>query len=100
MILRKTWEDECAVLGWDQSLPKEITKEITELFKDLFNLEKLSFPRSLWPPGKVLGNPELIVFSDGSVITFESVIYIRWRLTQEEWWTQLVCSKGKLGPKN
>ena len=80
MVLGQTWEGNCKVLGWDEPLPKEVTKEITELFIDLYKLESVEFPHSLWPMCVVQGNPELVVFSDGSIAAFGAVIYIRWRM--------------------
>ena len=66
----------------------------------LFNLEKIEFRRSLWPSEQVVGNPELVVFSDGSVTAFGAVAYIRWKLESGKWWSTLITSKSKVAPKN
>ena len=100
ILLRKTWEGECAELRWDDSLPGSLRNELLDFFVSLFDLEKISFPRSLWPAQNVIGNPELIVFSDGSVQAFGSVVYIRWKINPNEWWPRLIMSKSKIAPKN
>ena len=71
-----------------------------QYFLMLFDLETIAFQRSLWPREQVVGNPELVVFSDGSVTGFGSVAYIRWKLVTGKWWSSLVTSKSKIAPKN
>ena len=100
LLLRKTWEGECAQLKWDDPLPETLTKQMIDYFVELFDLETLEFSRSIWPDQPVVGKPELICFSDGSMLAFGAVLYIRWRLESGEWWTSLVTSKSKIAPKN
>jgi len=100
ILLRRTWEGECAKLTWDESLPEDLVQEIVAFFIELFKLQEIVFPRSLWPKEEVMGNPELIVFSDGSVMAFGTVAYIRWQLKSREWWSALVMSKSKIAPKS
>ena len=70
ILLRKTWEGDLARLKWDDPLPKELVHEMVEFFLQLYDVEDLEFQRSLWPKENVVGKPELIVFSDGSVLSF------------------------------
>ena len=101
ILLRKTWEDNCAKLGWDEPLPAGLVEEIVKFFIELFDLESISFPRSLWPKQEeVVGHPELVVFSDGSITAFGSVAYIRWKLSTGKWWSTIVISKSKIAPKS
>ena len=100
LILRKTWESECKDLKWDDDLPEVLVKEIVDYFIELFDLETLEFPRSIWPAEAVIGKPELICFSDGSTSAFGTVVYVRWLLETGGWWTALVASKSKIAPKN
>ena len=59
ILLRRTWEDECERLGWDDPLPELLVKDIIAFFVELFELEKISFPRSLWPrDAEVEGQPD------------------------------------------
>ena len=57
-----------------------MTEEIIQFFISLFKLEDVEFLQSLWPRDKTVGDPELVVFSDGSVKAFGAVVYIRWKL--------------------
>ena len=100
LILRKTWEGDCQKLKWDDPLPEVLVKEIIDYFIELFELEALVFPRSLWPKEETVGDPDLVCFSDGSISAFGTVIYIRWRLVSSKWWTSLVTAKSKIAPKN
>ena len=67
-------------------LPEDIRKEIIVFFLDLYELETLEFPRSLWPEAEVEGDPWLVIFSDGSIKGFGAVVYIRWKLAEGGWW--------------
>ena len=49
---------------------------------------------------EVVGDPDLVIFSDGSVNAFGSVSYIRWELKQGGWWTNIILSKSKIAPKS
>ena len=100
VLLRKTWEGDLGKLKWDDPLPKQLVQEILEFFVQLYDLENLEFERSLWPKEKVVGKPELIVFSDGSILAFGTVAYIRWKLDTGSWWTNLIMAKSKIAPKN
>ena len=100
ILLRRTWEGECKDLQWDDPLPAGLRDEMVQFFVELFELENIEFSRSLWPREEVVGDPELIVFSDGSVLAYGAAAYIRWRLESGEWWPMLVMSKSKIAPKN
>ena len=95
-ILRKTGEDGCEKLGWDEPLPSYLVKEMIEFFIDLFELEKIEFPRSIVPSEDVVGKPDLVIFSDGSTCAFGSVAYIRWQLKSGGWWSNINLSKSKI----
>ena len=66
LLLRKTWEGSCAALSWDDPLPKNLVDEIVAYFLELFDLDELEFPRSIWPREEIVGKPDLVCFSDGS----------------------------------
>ena len=72
-------------------------EEIIQFFISLFELEDIVFPRSLWPRNETVGDPELVIFSDGSVKAFGAVVYIRWKLETGSWWSALVMSKSRIG---
>ena len=47
-----------------------------------------------------MGKPDLIIFSDGSVLAFGSVAYVRRKLSDETWWSRIILSKSKIAPKS
>ena len=100
ILLRRTWEGSCADIKWDDPLPDDLVKEMIAFLVELFDLEDLDFSRSLWPCEEVIGKPDLVMFSDGSVLAFGAVAYIRWKLKSGGWWTSLIMSKSKIAPKN
>ena len=85
ILLRHTWEGDCSELKWDDPLPGSLVKQMVEFFIELHDLEQQEFPRSLWPNEEVVGNPDLVVFSDGSLLAFGTTAYIRWKLKSGDW---------------
>ena len=73
---------------------------MVQFFIELYELEELEFPRSLWPDEAVVGDPWLVSFSDGSQLGFGGVVYIRWELAKGGFWSRIVLSRGKIGPKS
>ena len=101
LLLRKTWENDCSKLAWDDPLPAELVREMVSFFVELFELETIVFPRSLLPKDQeVVGKPDLVIFSDGSILAFGSVAYVRWKLKSGLWWSRLLLSKSKIAPRN
>ena len=82
IYLRETWSRN---LGWDDQLPVDLRAKWLKFFISLFELEKLSLQRCLRPP-EAVGNPWLIVFSDGSDVAYGFVAYIRWELADGNAW--------------
>ena len=99
LLMRESWTGPNPV-GWDDLLPESQCERWIEFLTDFLSLGELSFPRSLWPEGEVVGLPVLIVFSDGSLLAFGAVAYIRWELKAGGFWTRLIMSKCKIAPKN
>ena len=63
-------------------------------------MENLEFPRSIRPKEDTIGDPELVIFSDGSCLAFGAVAYIRWELEGGGYWTELIMAKCKIAQKN
>ena len=68
-------------------------------FYSLFDLEYLSLDRSLPPPNSI-GQPWLLIFSDGSDLTNGFVAFIRWQLNNGDYWCPLVIAKCRIAPVN
>ena len=94
IYLRETW---ALKLGWDDTLPGHMHKRWTEFFCEMYDIEKLSYPRCLHPANTV-GDPWLIILSDGSDTAYGFIAYIRWRLESGEFWCRLIMAKCRIAP--
>ena len=96
ILTKKLWAREPR-LGWDDPIPDQLRDEWVEFFRELFELEQTTFTRSLKPEDAV-GNPSLIVFSDGSTEAFGACAYARWALRSGGFGCKLIASKTRLAP--
>lgn len=62
---------------WDEAVDEEFHWKWKSLFKEMFEMEYVSFKRCLNPKDAV-GNPDLVIFSDGSMKAFGAAAYVRW----------------------
>ena len=99
LLLRTSWGIENEQLGWDDPLPEKLRLAWIQFFLLMFDLEDLTFERSLTPPCEVIGLPWLILFSDGALVSYGVCCYIRWSLAGGGYWCRLIMSKGKIAPK-
>ena len=80
-------------LEWDEVLPLEDQKEWEELKEETRNMDPIILPRSV-RPSTALGDPELILFTDGSIMAYGAVVFIRWKLRgQGEYVVNMLTSK-------
>lgn len=84
-------------IGWDEAIDEESRQKWMLVFKEMFEMEHISFNRCFKPKDAV-GNPDLVVFCDGSMKAFGAVAYVRWRLMDGSTECALVTSKSKLAP--
>ena len=96
IYLRETWSQK---LGWDDQLPTELRAKWVLFYSSLFDLEYFSLDRCLRPPNS-LGQPWLLVFSDGSDFAYGFAAYIRWQLDNGDVWCRLVMAKCRIAPVN
>ncbi|KAJ8042506.1 hypothetical protein HOLleu_13575 [Holothuria leucospilota] len=84
ILMQKLWQLGCE---WDDDLPEERKEEWKRFFKELRDLDGLSFERCLMP--ECTSKPaDLIIFCDASEEAFGAVVYIRWELDDQtiiEW---------------
>ena len=78
IILRMVYASESKI-GWDDPIHPHIQKEWKKFLLQIPNLGKLSFRRSITPPGAI-GNPQLVIFSDGAKPAYGAVAYARWKV--------------------
>jgi hypothetical protein len=90
--MRQLWE-----LGydWDRNLPPETYQKWIELFKELEELNGVTFPHCLTPVDAV-GFAMLCVFSDASKQAFGACAYIRWLTSNGRYETRFVASKSRV----
>ena len=96
IYLRETWS---LKLGWDDQLPTNLRSKWVHFFCSLFQLEQLSLDRCLRPPDSI-GQPRLIIFSDGSDLTHGFAAHIRWRLNSGDYWCRLIMAKCHIASVN
>ena len=87
-------------LGWDTEVKGELREQWVRLVEMLIMAGSIQFRRATRPTNAV-GNPELIVYWDGSDAAAAAVIYIRWFLKNNGVDVRLVASKTRitgLGP--
>ena len=94
--LRETWT---LCLGWDDVLPEAMYNKWRTFFMSLFEVETLKFDRCMKHP-QAVGNPTLILLSDGSEIAYGCAAYIRWALEDGSFWCCLVMAKCRIAPVN
>ena len=94
IYLRETWQ---LGLDWDDALPPQLYKKWADFFQKLFLLEDLRFPRSL-RPSTAVGDPWLIILSDGSDKAYGCAAYVRWNCSDGSVHTQLILSKSRIAP--
>jgi len=94
ILLRETWNLE---LGWDSPLPDGLTMQWKEYFSQLFDLERFGYERTL-TPNNAVGNPMLILLSDASDIAYGFVAYIRWLLSDGNYWCRFIMAKCRIKP--
>lgn len=94
VYLRETW---ALKLGWDETLPDCMYRRWIQFFSQMYEIEQLSYPRCLHPPNTV-GDPWLIILSDGSDIAYGFTAYIRWQLDTGVFWCRLIMAKCRIAP--
>ena len=68
--MRKSFSDNKGTSSkWDEQLSTQHYQEWKQFFRELLNVEKINFPRCLRPE-ILVGEPMLVVFSDGSKDAF------------------------------
>lgn len=94
IYLRETW---ALKLGWDEALPGYMYQRWTQFFSQMYEIEQLSYPRCLHPQ-KTVGDPWLVILSDGSDVAYGFAAYIRWHLESGEFWCRLIMAKCRIAP--
>ncbi|XP_051155785.1 uncharacterized protein LOC127278229 [Leptopilina boulardi] len=91
MLLQELW---LAKLGWDDSIPDEITKKWFKFKGELAQLSSISIPR--WLNLTTSSIVELHGFSDASQLAMSAVIFIKTTNPGLEPTINLICAKTKV----
>ena len=94
LMTRVLWTEE-RYLNWDDHIPVNIQNGWKLFVKELLQLYNVRFKRCVKPQTAV-GDPELIMFSDGSKESFGAVSYIRWLTTDGIYESFLLASKNRV----
>lgn len=97
MLMRKLWLGGAKSLDWDDPMPEVMRDEWIQFFVELFEMEKVKFPRCIKPVDAV-GDPILVMFSDGSDEAYGTCGYARWRLDNGTFGSILIAAKGRVNP--
>ena len=95
LLLRAIWADD-EKFDWDDILPDHLQTEWSNLKEELRAVGNLQFKRAL-TPDETIGQPQLIIFSDGSKKAFGAVAYARWETTSG-YEMRLIMSKCRVAP--
>ena len=95
ILLRKIWAINPKV-GWDDLLDVSIQNDWRLLLDEMKEVEQVRFSRTITPEDAV-GNPSLIIFSNGSEDAYGAVAYARWKTT-EGFVSKLIAAKSRMAP--
>ena len=96
-IMRRKLQMHKPKLKWDDPIPEKLHQEWSSFFIEMLEVESLSFQRCLRPENSI-GNPDLIIFSDGSEEAYAAVAYARWDMGNNRYKCTLIASKNKIAP--
>ena len=96
IIMRGIWAHEPR-LEWDTPLPAIMEQHWKEFVDQIPLVPDLNFQRSLTPRDAV-GEPTLLIFSDGSENAYGAVAYARWKLESGEFESRIIMAKSRIAP--
>lgn len=97
ILMRKLWLGESKDLSWDDPIPASLREEWAQFFVELFNMEKVKFKRCVKPRNTV-GQPNLVMFSDGSNEAYGTCAYVQWHLANGTFVANLLAAKSRVTP--
>ena len=84
-------------LKWDDELPPKFQVVWIQFFREMNDLNNITFERSL-TPDSVIGLPVLCIFSDASIEAFGACAYIRWETDTNTFVTRFITAKSRVAP--
>ena len=95
LLLRESFN---ASKDWDIPLPLDLQLQWKDFFVSLFTVGNFHYRRSVTPPDAI-GLPDLIICSDGSLLSFGACAYIRYETSSGPPVTTLLMAKSRIAPK-
>ena len=95
-MLHKRWAQD-RKFDWDESIPETFRQEWIKYLKEFAQLKHITFERSP-KPSDAVGDPILVVFSDGSEEAYGAVAYPQWRLEDHTYGARLLTAKNRIAP--
>ena len=95
-MMRQIWKNDIK-LDWDDPIPEENKKDWMIFFTELIEMNDVKFKRIV-KPYNAIGDPLLIIFSDGSSQAFGACAYVRWELEGGLFESNLILSKNRIAP--
>lgn len=83
--------------GWDEPIQQRYKVRWMNFFAELYKLEKLKIRRAMKSKDAV-GNPTLIIFSDGSKDAYGAVAYVRFMTLSGNFDSFIIMAKNKIAP--
>ena len=77
----------------------QIRSKWVKFFTSSFELENLRIERCI-KPENAIGDPMLVIYSDGSDLGYGCVAYVRWECDDDTVKSFLVMAKSKIAPMN
>ena len=84
-------------LQWDQELPSQSQNGWIRFFREMRDLNNVTFERSL-TPATAIGDPTLCIFSDASNEAFGACAYIKWKTARDSFVTRFIAAKSRVAP--
>ena len=84
-------------LGRDDPIPEQMKGTLVRLIQLLKSAESVRFPRCVRPENAI-GDPELVMFNDGSNDAMCTAAYVRWQLCDDEYASLLWAAKTRVTP--
>lgn len=97
LVMKEEGTDKSKLIDWDEPLDEQNVREWHDFFMNLYDVEKLSFPRCVKPVNAV-GQPMLIIFSDGSMMAYGCCAYVRWELSTGGYDVNILAAKNRIAP--
>ena len=79
LLMRELFENHNKMMKWEDKVPEDMLKAWKELIAEAVTSDMVCFPRCVKPAG-ALGQPLVVVFSDGAFPAYCGAVYLQWQI--------------------